>query len=412
VRLLTLTGPGGVGKTRLALHVAAELSEHFTDGTWFVSLAPISDPDLVIPAITQTLGLREARDQSPLEHLKSSLHEKKTLLLLDNFEHVASAATQVADLLGVCRRLKVLATSREALHVRAEREFPVPALALPDLKHLPDLAMLSQYEAVALFIERAQAVKPDFQVTNANAPAVAEICSCLDGLPLAIELAAARIKLFPPQELLTRLGQRLQLLTSSLRDVPARQQTLRKTIQWSYDLLATQEQHLFRRLSVFSGGCTLQAIEAVSAALGNETTLVLEEVASLIDKNLLQQTTSEGEELRLTMLETIREYGLEPQDAPMAEARRNVTAANLGDRIELRAQRIEDLADREAFDLVWLPQVFLPREVLERGLRRALAALRPGGWDPAHRVQHSRHGPGCRARAPIECPVGRRPTVS
>jgi predicted ATPase len=195
--------------------------------------------------------------------------------------------------------------------VRAEHEFSVPVLALPDPKHLPDLAALSQYEAVALFIERAQAVKPDFQVTNANAPAVAEICARLDGLPLAIELAAARIKLFPPQALLARLGQRLTLLTSSTRDVPARQQTLRKTIQWSYDLLAAQDQHLFRRISVFSGGCTLQAIESVSAAFGDETTLVLEEVASLIDKNLLQQTASEGEELSLTMLETIREYGLE-----------------------------------------------------------------------------------------------------
>jgi predicted ATPase/class 3 adenylate cyclase len=311
VRLLTLTGPGGVGKTRLGLQVAAEVAEFFTDGTWLVSLATVSDPELVLPTIAQTLGLQEEGGGSLLVQLQVTLHEKQVLLLLDNFEQVASAATHVADLLGACPRLKVLATSREALHVRAEREFPVPALALPDLKHLPDLATLSQYEAVALFIERAQAVKPDFQVTNANAPAVAEICARLDGLPLAIELAASRIKLFPPQDLLTRLTQRLQLLTSSLRDVPARQQTLRKTIQWSYDLLVPQEQHLFRRLSVFSGGCTWQAIEAVSAALGDETTLMLEEVASLIDKNLLQQTAEAGDELRLTMLETIREYGLE-----------------------------------------------------------------------------------------------------
>jgi predicted ATPase/class 3 adenylate cyclase len=311
VRLLTLTGPGGVGKTRLGLQVAAELTERFTDGIWFVSLAPVSDPELVLPTIAQTLGMREEGDRSLLDQLQANLHEKQVLLVLDNFEQVASAARHVADLLAACPRLKVLATSREALHVRAEREFPVPALALPDLKHLPDLATLSQYEAVTLFIERAQAVKPDFQVTSATAPAVAEICARLDGLPLAIELAATRIKLFPPQALLARLGQRLQLLTSSARDAPARQQTLRKTIQWSYDLLAAQEQHLFRRLSVFSGGCTLQAIEAVTAALGDETTLVLEEVASLIDKNLLQPTAEEGEELRLTMLETIREYGQE-----------------------------------------------------------------------------------------------------
>jgi predicted ATPase/class 3 adenylate cyclase len=311
VHLVTLTGPGGTGKTRLGLQVAAEVSEHFTDGTWFVSLAPISDPDLVVPAIGQALGLREARDQAPLEQLKSSLKEKKELLLLDNFEQVVSAALSVADLLAVCPRLKVLVTSREGLHVRAEREFLVPARALPNTKHLPDLVTLSQYESVALFIERAQAVKPDFQVTNANAQAVAEICVHLDGLPLAIELAAARIRLFPPQALLTRLGQRLPLLTSSTRDVPARQQTLRKTIQWSYDLLPAQEQHLFRQLSVFVGGCTWQAIEGVAADVADDTTLVVDTVSSLLDKNLLRQTAQEGEDMRLTMLETIREFGLE-----------------------------------------------------------------------------------------------------
>jgi predicted ATPase len=181
----------------------------------------------------KTLDVREVVGRSLLEQLQEFLREKKVLLLLDNFEHVVSAATHVADLLGACPRLNMLVTSREALHVRAEREFPVPALALPDPKHLPSLPALTQYEAVALFIERAQAVKPDFQVTNANAPAVAEICARLDGLPLAIELAAARTRLLPPQALLKRLGQRLQLLTGSLRDAPARQQTLRQTIQWS-----------------------------------------------------------------------------------------------------------------------------------------------------------------------------------
>ena len=311
VRLLTLTGPGGVGKTRLGLHVAAELTERFTDGTWFVSLAPVSDPDLVIPTIAQTLGMREEEVRSLLDQLQATLHEKQVLLLLDNFEHVASAATHVADLLGVCPRLKVLATSRETLHVRAEHEFPVPALALPDPKHLPDLATLSQYEAVALFIERAQAVKPDFQVTDVMAPAVAEICVRLDGLPLAIELAAARIKLFPPHALLARLGQRLAVLTGGARDAPARQKTLRDTIAWSYDLLDAHEQRLFRRLSVFVGGCTLEAVEAVCTALGDAAGQVVDGVASLIDKSLLQQTELEGEEPRFVMLETIREYGLE-----------------------------------------------------------------------------------------------------
>jgi predicted ATPase/class 3 adenylate cyclase len=311
VRLLTLTGPGGVGKTRLGLQVAAEASDQFPDGTWFVSLAPLSDPDLVIPTIAEILVVREVAGRSLLEHLKAMLRERHLLLLLDNFEHVVSAATQVADLLGACPRLKVLVTSREALHVRAEREFPVPALALPDPKHLPDLVMLSQYEAVALFIERAQVVKPDFQVTNANAPAVAEICARLDGLPLAIELAAARIRSLPPQALLKRLGQRLQLLTSSTRDAPARQQTLRQTIQWSYDLLPTHEQRLFQRLSIFANGCTLEAVEAICEAPGVRSAGVLDEVTFLVDKNLMQQTAEEEEEPRFMMLETIREYGLE-----------------------------------------------------------------------------------------------------
>ena len=311
VRLLTLTGPGGVGKTRLGLQVAAEVSDQFKDGTWFVSLAPLSDPDLVIPTIGETLAVREVAGKSQLDELKAALRERHMLLLLDNFEHVVSAALPVAELLGACPWLKMLVTSREALHVRAEREFPVPALALPDRIHLPDPVTLSQYEAVALFIERAQAIKPDFQVTNANAPAVAEICARLDGLPLAIELAAARIRSLPPQALLTRLGQRLQLLTSSLRDAPARQHTLRQTIQWSYDLLPAQEQHVFRRLSIFAGGCTLEAVEAICEAFGVRSAAMLDEVTSLVDKNLLRQTAKEEDEPRFTMLETIREYGME-----------------------------------------------------------------------------------------------------
>ena len=311
VRLVTLTGPGGVGKTRMALHVAEQLRAHFADGVCFVSLAPISDPDLVIPTIAQTLGLWEAGERSLLEQLQVFLRERQVLLLLDNFEQVVRAAMHVANLLTICSHLKVLVTSREVLHVRAEREFPVPTLSLPDPKRLPDLVALSQYEAVALFIQRAQAARPEFQVTNANAPVVAEICVRLDGLPLAVELAATRIKLLPLRALLTRLGQRLQLLTSSARDVPAHQQTLRNTIQWSYDLLDAQEQQLFCRLSVFVSGCTLEAVEAISAALGNATLPVLDGVVSLIDKNLLQQTAQEGEEIRLLMLETIREYGWE-----------------------------------------------------------------------------------------------------
>src|SRR5947207_11496007 len=313
VRLVTLTGPGGMGKTRMALHVAEPLRAHFADGVWFVLLAPISDPDLVIPTIAQTLGLREAGERSLLEQLQVSLRERQVLLLLDNFEQVVSAAMHVVDLLTICPHLKVLVTSREVLHVRAECEFTVPKLSLPDPKRLPDLMALLQYEAVAIFIQRAQAIRPEFQVSNANAPAVAEICARLDGLPLAIELAAARIKLLPPQAMPGRLGQRVAVLTSATRDVPERQQTLRNTIAWSYNQLDAAEQRFFRRLSVFVGGCALQAIESVCAALndGDEAGQVMDRIASLMDKSLLQQAEPEGDEPRLVMLETIREYGLE-----------------------------------------------------------------------------------------------------
>ena len=313
IHLLTLTGPGGTGKTRLGLQVAAELSDAFPDGVHFVNLAPISDPTFVVPTIAQTLAVREITDQPLLDLLKAFLHEKHLLLLLDNFEQVVSAATYVAELLVTCPKLKVLVTSRAVLQVRGEQEFAVPPLQLPDPKHLPDLVALSQYGAVALFIQRAQSVKPEFQVTNANAPAVAEICVRLDGLPLAIELAAARVKVLPPPALLARLGQRLTVLTSGARDAPARQQTLRNTIEWSYHLLEADEQRLFQRLSVFVGNCTLEAVEAVCSALdtANAAGLVLEGVASLIDKNLLQQIEQTQGEPRLVMLETIRGYGLE-----------------------------------------------------------------------------------------------------
>jgi predicted ATPase/class 3 adenylate cyclase/DNA-binding CsgD family transcriptional regulator len=313
VRLLTLTGPGGTGKTRLGLQMAAELIDLFPDGVYFVNLAPINDSELAVPTLAQTFDIKETAEKPLLDMLKASLHWKHLLLLLDNFEQVVGAAVYVADLLATCPKLKVMVTSRTVLHVRGEQEFPVPPLAVPDPTHLPDLVKLSQYEAVALFIQRAQAVKPEFQVKNTNAPAVAEICVRLDGLPLAIELAAARIKLLPPQALLARLGQRLAVLTGGAKDVPARQQTLRNTIEWSYQLLDAQEQQLFRRLSAFVGGCTLEAIEAICNALDNNNAAVsvLDGVASLIDKSLLQQTEQEGEEPRLVMLETVREYGLE-----------------------------------------------------------------------------------------------------
>ena len=327
VHLVTLTGPGGIGKTRLALQVAAELSDLFADGISFVDLAPLNDPALVIAAIAQSLGIREVSGQPLLERLKDELQRKQMLLLLDNFEQVVSAAVQVADLLATYPLLKVLVTSRVVLHVQAEHEFFVPSLSLPDPNHVPDLAALSQYEAVALFLRRAQSARSDFHVTNANAPAVAEICVRLDGLPLAIELAAARMKLLSPEALLVRLHQPLHVLTSGPRDVVARQQTLRNTIEWSYQLLNAQEQQLFRRLSVFVCGGPLSAIEATS--LGSEAESVLDTVASLADNSLLQRVEQQaGEEPRFAMLETIREYALESLEAlGETEAARGAHAA-------------------------------------------------------------------------------------
>jgi predicted ATPase/transcriptional regulator with XRE-family HTH domain len=316
VRLLTLTGSGGTGKTRLGVQVAAEMQDIFGDGVFFVNLAAITDPWLVPVAIAQALGIWEAAGQPLQESLKASLREKHLLLLLDNFEQVVSAAGQVADLLAACPRLKVLVTSREVLHMGPEYEFVVPPLALPERSlssDTPNLTILSRNPAVALFIQRARAIRPDFQITAANIAAVVEICIRLDGLPLAIELAAARMKLLSPRALLTWLDRRLDVLTTGARDAPARQKTLRNTIAWSYSLLGPEEQRIFRRLSVFVGGFTLEGAVAVCTLLVGESALaVLDGVDSLIDKSmLLLMGQGEGEEQRFMMLETIREYGLE-----------------------------------------------------------------------------------------------------
>ncbi len=311
VRLLTLTGPGGTGKTRLGVQLAVELRNHFADGVFLVALAPIRDPALVAPSIVQILGLRDVGDEQPLERLQAHLREKHLLLLLDNFEQVVIAAPLLAELLETCPGLKLLVTSRELLHLRAEHQFPVPPLAMPNLRQLPDLESLSHCAAVELFLQRAQTVVPDFQLTSENAYTIAEICVHLDGLPLAIELAAARVNLLPPRALLNRLGRGLQVLTSKIRDVPERQQTLRKTIAWSYDLLDREEQSLFRRLSIFVGGWTLDAAEVVCRGEGDKEMDVMEVMTSLIEKSLVQQSRQIGDEPRLMMLETVREYGLE-----------------------------------------------------------------------------------------------------
>jgi predicted ATPase/DNA-binding CsgD family transcriptional regulator len=313
VRLLTLTGTGGVGKTRLALQIATEVQESFPDGVCFVSLAPIRDAALVLPTLVHELGL-QGSNRPPLELLKASLWEQHLLLVLDNFEQLAAAAPLLIDVLIACPRLKLLVTSREVLHVRGERVFAVPPLALPDPKHLPNCETLSRYGAVTLFLERAQEVQPAFALTAETAPLIAEICVRLDGLPLAIELAAARLKVLSLPALLERLEHRLAVLTGGPRDVPARQQTLRNTIAWSYELLSEEEQHRFRLCSVFVGGGTLEAMEAIYGAFGGESTQVLDGVASLLDKHLLFQTGQDSlrqDNRRLLMLETIREYGLE-----------------------------------------------------------------------------------------------------
>lgn len=305
VRLLTLSGVGGTGKTRLALQAAADLVDEFEHGVFFVPLAVLSDPTLVLPTIAKAFDVREAAGQPLQDQLQDYLRTKQMLLVLDNFEQVVDAAPQVSDLLTAAPRLKVLVTSREVLRLTGEIEYPVPPLSLPDPQRLPPLERLTQYESVALFIDRALAVKPGFKVTNESAPAVAEICHRLDGLPLAIELAAARVRALPPQRILAELRDRLSFLTGGARDLPARQKTLRGAIDWSHDLLTDDEQKLFRRLAVFVGGSTLEAIEAVCKHEGDLP--ILERVESLVGKSLLSQPEAEGEP-RFTMLETIGEY--------------------------------------------------------------------------------------------------------
>lgn len=288
---MTLTGTGGIGKTRLALRVVTELRGDFADGVCFVSLAALSDPALVVSTIAHSLGLKETDQRSLLDLVQIALRNKRVLILLDNFERLLPAAPQVADLLARCPQLKVQVTSRAVLHVQGEYEFPVSPLALPDLEPLPAMEALASFSAVALFLQRAQAVRPAFQLRDSNASAIAEICVRLDGLPLALELAAARSKLLSPPELLVRLSHRLEVLTGGPQDLPERQQTLRNTILWSYQLLDAQEQRLFRRLSVFAGGCQLQAAEAVCAALDDGERgagHILERITSLLDKSLLQ----------------------------------------------------------------------------------------------------------------------------
>ena len=303
-RLVTLTGPGGTGKTRLALHAAAEAVELFRNGVWFVALEAVQDPALVLPSIAQTLGLYESGDRPLATAVREHLAGQQVLLVLDNFEQLLDAARTVSDVLDNAPGVHVLVTSRAPLRLAAEHVVPVPPLGVPDAASLPALEALSKYEAVQLFVDRAHAVAPSFSVTSENAPAVAELCVRLDGLPLAIELAASRVKLLPPQALLARLSRRLELLRGGARDRPERQQTLRATLDWSFDLLDERRRRLFARLSVFSGGFRLDAAEAVCEA-------ELDDVEALLEHSLLRTEVRPDGEPRFFMLESIRDYARE-----------------------------------------------------------------------------------------------------
>lgn len=306
-RLLSITGPGGTGKTQICLQIAPQVAGEFPDGVYFVGLATITDRQMVVSAILQTLGIKEAAGQSLLESLKTYLLDKHLMLLLDNFEQVLAAAPIVTELLEAAPMLKIMVTSRVVLRLAAEQEYSLPPLVLPDLKKLPSLEKLADNPAVGTFVERARQVKPDFQLSPDNAGAIAEICIRLDGLPLALELAAVRVRLFNPQAILRRLTNRLSLLTGGLSDVPQRHQTLRATMDWSYGLLEEPEQRLFRYLGIFMGGCNLAAIEHIAP----EGFDILNLLSGLEEKSLIRHTNDSKGEPRFYMLETIHEYALE-----------------------------------------------------------------------------------------------------
>jgi predicted ATPase/DNA-binding CsgD family transcriptional regulator len=365
VRLVTLTGPGGVGKTRIACQIAVDLQPHFADGVIYASLISIRDPDLVASAMAQPLGVQETGDRPLVEALRGHLRTRHLLLVLDNFEHVLAATPLIAGLLATCPLLTILVTSRARLRIYGERIFLVPPMTLPDPERLPPLPQLSRYEAVSLFVERAQAVRADFQLTASNASTVVAICCRLDGVPLAIELAAAHIAIFPPLALLARLEHSLPLLTGGPQDQPARHQTMRDAIAWSHNLLGAEEQVIFRRLAVFAGGFTLEAAEAVAgdwtlgpgdqkadkyveAAAARSrppVTSVLDVVTLLVDKSLLRPSDQATHEPRFEMLETIREYGLErleaSGEATEVQRRHAVFFLNLGESLAARMSGAE-----------------------------------------------------------------------
>src|SRR5215217_2576473 len=368
VRLLTLTGPGGVGKTRLGLEVARQVMDQFEEGVCFVALAPISDPVLAPSAIAQALQIKQGAGQSVAEALEQYLRERQQLLLLDNFERLLEAGPPVAQLLAACPRLKLLVTSRVVLRLQGEHNYEVPPLTLPPAGHRPSPEQFGLYEGIRLFMQRAQAANSQFTITTENAPAVIELCRRLDGLPLAIELAAARVRLLPPEAMMARLGNRLGLLTGGARDLPDRQRTLRATLDWSYTLLSVAERSLFAQLAVFAGGWTLEAAEAV-CGVGDEAE-VLEHMSALVDKSLVQQRAGDWDEPRFTMLETVREYATErlEESGELGRLRRRHVA------YFLKLAEEEERASQGPLQRVWLDRLETEHSNLRAALSWSLAS--------------------------------------
>jgi predicted ATPase/class 3 adenylate cyclase len=382
--LVTLTGSGGTGKTRLSLQVAAEVIDFFPDGVWFLELAPVTDPDLVPGTLANLFGLRESSEtkHSISELICGYLQSRKALLVFDNCEHLIDACARLADqLLRSCKDLRILASSREALGVEGEMAWHVPSLSLPDLKKLPNMEQLSQYEAVRLFIERASLVQPHFSLSNENAPAVAQVCSRLDGIPLAIELAAARANVLAVEQIAKRLDDRFRLLTGGARTALPRQQTLRAMIDWSYNLLSEEERLLFRRLAVFVGGWTLEAAEAICGGDGIDSFLVLDLLSQLVKKSLVVMADMNGES-RYHELETIRQYAREKLfETEEAALIRN---AHLDFFIQLAEQGFEELWGPN--DLIWIGKL----ETENDNFRSALSwSLKSTDVDPQKALQLS-----------------------
>lgn len=402
-RVLTLMGPGGIGKTRIALEVAALMVDAFPDGVYFTDLSPLTDPSLVAGTIARSLGLREGGGMPAEENLQATLGSQRMLLTIDNFEQVVDAADVLGRLTAACPGVKALVTSRIALHLRGEHEFVIPPLEIPEspfasaggsgrINRAVDFEKTARNTAVELFVERAREVKSDFTLTAANAPAVAEICRRLDGLPLAIELAAARLKMLSPQAILSRLSKRLELLAGGPRDQPQRQQTMRAAIAWSMDLLRPKEQTIFRRMAIFSGGWTLEAAEAVCGADLD----VFSGIEVLLDQSLIVQREQDDGESRFWQLETIRAFALEQLEASgdaeavasaharffLALAERTQHEAR-GPDAQLWLQRLEHEIDNFRAALVWA------RDQREMTLGLRLATALAGFW---HSHGHEREG--------------------